>query len=67
MRWFQAHYHQPPRYKEVEVVGPPHDRVFTMGVLSPDGAVIATAVARNKQVAEQEASRIAMSKLQTQE
>ena len=67
LRWFQAHYHQPPRYKEVEVVGPPHDRVFTMGVLSPDGNVIATAVARNKQVAEQEASRIALSKLESQE
>lgn len=33
LRWFQAQYHQPPRYKEVEVVGPPHNRIFTMGVL----------------------------------
>jgi ribonuclease-3 len=65
LRWFQAQYHQPPRYKEVEVVGPPHDRVFTMGVLDPSGAVIATATARNKQVAEQEASRIALTKVNT--
>ena len=63
LRWFQGHYHQPPRYKEVEVVGPPHDRIFTMGVLNPNGQVIATAVARNKQVAEQEASRLALAKL----
>ena len=63
LRWFQAQYHQPPRYKEVEVVGPPHDRVFTMGVLDPNGNVIATATARNKQVAEQEASRSALAKL----
>ena len=63
LRWFQAQYHQPPRYKEVEVVGPPHDRIFTMGVLDPNGAVIATATARNKQVAEQEASRFALAKL----
>jgi ribonuclease-3 len=63
LRWFQAQYHQPPRYKEVEVVGPPHDRIFTMGVLSPKGDVIATATARNKQVAEQEASRLALSKV----
>jgi ribonuclease-3 len=63
LRWFQAQYHQPPRYKEVEVVGPPHDRVFTMGVLNPKGDVIATATARNKQVAEQEASRLALAKL----
>lgn len=63
LRWFQAQYHQPPRYKEVEVVGPPHDRVFTMGVLDPKGQVIAKATARNKQVAEQEASRLALEKL----
>lgn len=63
LRWFQAQYHQPPRYKEVEVVGPPHDRIFTMGVLDPNGTVLATATARNKQVAEQEASRFALAKL----
>lgn len=63
LRWFQATYHQPPRYKEVEVVGPPHDRVFTMGVLDPSGAVIATSTARNKKVAEQEASRLALERL----
>ena len=63
LRLFQSQYHQPPRYKEVEVVGPPHDRIFTMGVLDPSGNVIATATARNKQVAEQEASRSALAKL----
>jgi dsRNA-specific ribonuclease len=34
-----------------------------MGVLSPEGAVIAVATARNKKVAEQEASRRALIKL----
>jgi hypothetical protein len=34
-----------------------------MGVLHPDGSVIATATARNKKVAEQEASRLALIKL----
>ena len=61
LRYFQSTYHVPPKYKEVEVVGPPHDRVFTMGVLSPDGGkIIAFATARNKQVAEQEASQKAL-------
>lgn len=60
LRWFQAQYHQPPRYKEVEVVGPPHDRIFTMGVLDPNDAILATSTARNKKVAEQEASRLAL-------
>ncbi len=66
LRFFQAKFHQPPRYKEVEVVGPPHDRVFTMGVVDPNDEtkVIAKSTARNKKVAEQEASRLALQKLQ---
>jgi ribonuclease-3 len=64
LRWFQAQHHQPPRYKEVDVQGPPHDRIFTMGVLDLSGNVIATSTARNKKVAEQEASRLALAKLQ---
>lgn len=62
LRHFQATYHQPPRYREVSVVGPPHDRVFTMGVIDPanESKIIAKATARNKKVAEQEASRLAL-------
>jgi len=63
LRYFQAQFHQPPRYKEVKVEGPPHDRVFTMGVLDPNGKVIATSTARNKKVAEQDASRLALEML----
>jgi ribonuclease-3 len=60
LRFFQSKFHQPPKYKEVRVEGPPHDRVFTMGVLDPNGKVVATSTARNKKVAEQEASRLAL-------
>ena len=63
LKYYQATYHTPPKYKEVAVEGPLHDRTFTMGVLSPTGAVVATAVARNKKVAEQEASKRALIKL----
>lgn len=63
LKYYQATYHTPPRYKEVLVEGPLHDRTFTMGVLSPEGTVVATATARNKKVAEQEASRRALIKL----
>jgi ribonuclease-3 len=63
LRWFQAEYHQPPKYKVVHQEGPSHDSLFTMGVLSPEGAVIATAVARNKKEAEQNASKLALEKL----
>jgi ribonuclease-3 len=67
LKYYQAHYHTPPRYKEVLIEGPLHDRTFTMGVLSPSGEVIATATARNKKVAEQEASRRALAKLEEAE
>ncbi len=63
LRWFQAEYHQPPRYTVVEEEGPSHDRIFTMGVLSPEGKVIAKAKARNKKEAEQSASRLALDEL----
>jgi len=64
LRWFQAHYHQPPRYKVIREEGPSHDRVFTMGVLDTKGAVIASSSARNKKEAEQEASRLALDVLE---
>lgn len=60
LRFFQAKYHVPPRYKEVAIEGPPHDRIFTMGVLDPEDNVIATYAAKNKKLAEQEASRLAL-------
>jgi ribonuclease III len=63
LRYFQATFHQPPRYKEVANEGPLHNRIFTMGVLKPDGTVLETATARNKKDAEQEASRKALVKL----
>jgi len=66
LRLYQAKWHQPPKYKEVEVVGPPHDRIFTMGVLGIDGSIVATYTARNKKVAEQEASRLALERLENQ-
>jgi|UniRef100_A0A6C0DB53 ribonuclease III len=63
LRYFQATYHQPPRYTEVGTEGPLHNRIFTMGVLLPDGTVITKATARNKKDAEQEASRLALIEL----
>jgi len=63
LKFYQNLHHCPPKYKEVAVEGPLHNRTFTMGVLHPDGSVVAVAVARNKKVAEQEASRKALIKL----
>jgi len=64
LRKFQSLYHMPPRYAEIAVVGPPHDRIFTMGVLDPHNNILTTATARNKKVAEQEASRLALELLE---
>jgi ribonuclease-3 len=68
LRFCQAKFHRPPRYKEVDVKGPPHDRIFTMGVIDPmnEQKIIATSTARNKKVAEQDASRLALSILESQ-
>jgi len=68
LRHFQAKFHQPPRYKEVEVIGPPHDRTFTMGVIDPNDEtkIMARSTARNKKVAEQEASRLALQILEVE-
>ena len=45
-------------------MGPPHDRIFTMGVIDPQDRILTTATARNKKVAEQEASRAALDLLE---
>ncbi len=63
LKHYQSTFHEPPKYKEVAVEGPLHNRTFTMGVLHPNGSIVATAVARNKKVAEQEASRKALIKM----
>jgi ribonuclease-3 len=63
LRHFQSEYHQPPKYKLVHEEGPSHDRTFTMGVLSVTGTVIATATAKNKKEAEQNASKLALESL----
>ena len=63
LRLYQSLYHSPPKYKEICSEGPLHNRSFTMGVLSHDGTVLASAIAKNKQDAEQEASQLALIKL----
>ena len=60
LRAFQSTHGTPPIYKVISVKGPPHDRTFKMGVLTPDGSVLATGEARVKKVAEQIASKKAL-------
>ena len=60
LRFFQAQYHVPPTYKVLHEEGPTHDRTFTIGVLDISGNVIASSSAKNKKVAEQDVSRLAL-------
>ena len=61
LRFFQGLYHVPPTYKVLHEEGPTHDRTFTIGILDISGNVIASSSAKNKKVAEQDVSRLALS------
>ena len=41
---------------ELNVQGPPHQRIFTMGVLNKNGDIVGRGVAKSKKEAEQQAS-----------
>ena len=65
LRFFQATYHVPPTYKVLHEEGPTHDRTFTIGILDISGNVISSSSAKNKKIAEQDASRLALEVLKT--
>ena len=60
LRYFQHNYQITPKYKEENVDGPPHNRIFTMSVAGPQGNVIGTGKGRSKKKAEQKASKFAL-------
>ena len=60
LRFYQAEYHVPPQYKVLKEEGPTHDRTFTIGILDISGNVVASSVAKNKKIAEQDVSRLAL-------
>ena len=60
LRYFQSEFHVPPTYKLLKEEGPTHDRMFTIGIIDISGNVIASSSAKNKKIAEQDASRLAL-------
>lgn len=60
---YQQLYSITPVYKELGIEGPPHSRVFIMGVCAPNGSIFAKGKANSKKKAEQMASKIAMERL----
>ena len=61
LRYYQQTYHITPKYVEVDVQGPSHQRIFTMGVYSPTQQIIGKGTERSKKKAEQLASKQALS------
>lgn len=47
-------------YKELGIEGPPHSRMFVMGVCAPNGSILARGKANSKKKAEQMASKKAI-------
>jgi|UniRef100_A0A6C0J969 ribonuclease III len=62
LRYFQQHFHQTPKYKQILVEGPPNERYFTMAVLKNDDEIIAYGKEKSKKKAEQIASKNALVK-----
>ena len=40
LRYYQQNYHITPKYVEIKIEGPPHQRIFTIGVLSNSNNVM---------------------------
>ena len=63
LRYYQHNYHITPKYIEVKVEGPSHQRLFTMAVLDRFNNQLAIGTDRSKKKAEQLASKEALLKL----
>jgi ribonuclease III len=62
LRYFQHNFQQTPKYKQILVEGPPHERFFTMAVLKNEDEIVAYGKAKSKKKAEQLASKNALIK-----
>lgn len=60
LQYFQKEFKITPKYMELKIEGPPHKRIFTMGVLSKNGDIIGRGVAKSKKEAEQLSSKNAL-------
>ena len=56
LQYFQREFKITPKYLELNIEGPPHNRIFTMGVLDKGGDILARGSGKSKKEAEQIAS-----------
>lgn len=60
LQYYQKEFRMTPQYIQINVEGPPHERIFTMGVLDKQGQIIAEGKGNCKKEAEQQASKNAL-------
>lgn len=60
LQYYQKEFKLTPEYVSISVEGPPHMRIFTEGVLSKEGNIIAQGVGKKKADAQQSASLSAL-------
>ena len=60
LQYYQKEFKITPKYLELKIEGPPHKRIFTMGVLDKYGEIVGRGVAKSKKEAEQISSRSAL-------
>ena len=53
LQYYQKEFKITPKYLELNIDGPPHKRIFTMGVLDKDGNILARGTGKSKKEAEQ--------------
>ena len=56
LQYYQKEFHITPEYISISVEGPPHQRIFTEGVIDKDGNVVGKGVGKKKADAQQQAS-----------
>jgi ribonuclease III len=62
LRYFQHNFQQTPKYRQISVDGPPHERFFTMAVLKNEDEIVSYGKEKSKKKAEQLASKNALVK-----
>ena len=56
LQYYQKEFHITPEYISISVEGPPHQRIFTEGIIDKDGNIVGKGVGKKKADAQQQAS-----------
>lgn len=56
LQYYQKEFHITPEYISIGVEGPPHQRIFTEGIIDKDGNIVGKGVGKKKADAQQQAS-----------